>query len=334
MLERDVLAPVTPVRGEPDPREVLERGLSDLRGETVRIIEMSGEPMHTFSTHPIYRLRVTLDDGEELRVIFKRLRPQPDRDTRGEVMMYRQLLAGRRFGAPELYASLHDDEWELYWLFLEDVGEWKLEYCGADGWMAAFRVIADMHAEHYGREENLRALGCLGELVAAFYRGLAEGARRSLRERGEPHALAHFETLTARYLEPSAAYLLSRPRTLVHGDMWCRNVMVRGELDVRPIDWEWAAIGTPAWDVSKLLSGWGPQKPRFIAVYLDEFESRAGVPIDRSAFERELGHCEVMQKLWRLRWWTAGCDDPEFVEGLLDRVGSAWRSLAGEERDG
>ncbi|MGH3089711.1 MAG: phosphotransferase [Rubrobacteraceae bacterium] len=310
------------------PEEILERGLESHFGRPVRIVEAESEPLDSFSTQPISRLRVTLDDGKRLPVIFKRLEPKPEKHARGEVLTYRRLLSGRRFGAPELYASLRDEERNLYWLFLEDVGEWKLEWCETEVWPSAFRWMARMHAEYHGREKELRSLNCLDEHGSEFYRALAAAARRSLGEKGEPEARVRFDRLMERFLEFSVEYLAHQPRTLVHGDASCHNFIVRPGPEIRPIDWEWAATGPAAWDVMKLLSGWGRKKPKLLAAYLEEFERHA--PLDRKGFERALEHCRIMHTLWYLRWWTKPCKDPEFVNRLLDKMESTWLRLEGE----
>lgn len=315
---------------EPGLEGVLERGLGAHLGRPARIvgIESSGAD---FSTHPIRRLRVTLADGEQIPVIFKRLGPKPDEDTGRELLVYRRLLFGRRFDAPALYASLCDEERGRYWLFLEDVGEWKLEWCEAHVWPSAFRWMARMHAEYQGRERELRSLGCLDEHGPGFYRSLVQSARRSLRKYGERGALFRFDRLMERFFGSSIAYLARQPRTLVHGDASCQNFIVQSGPEIRPIDWEWAAMGPAAWDVMKLLSGWGKAKPRLLAAYLEEFELRGCAPLDRREFERTLDHCRNMHALWYLRWWIEPCKDPKFVDGMLDRMEGAWRRM---ENDG
>src|SRR3712207_1930929 len=113
--------------------EALARGLRNHFGRPVRIVELHSNFLaDTFSTHLIYRLHLTLDGGERLDVIFKVLRPQQDEDACREVLIYRRLLGGGRFDAPTVYASLCEEARGRYWLFLEDVGELRLEWCDVD----------------------------------------------------------------------------------------------------------------------------------------------------------------------------------------------------------
>jgi aminoglycoside/choline kinase family phosphotransferase len=331
----------TPVnREEPIPNaaeEVLARGLRGHFGRPVRIVELHTRFLtDTFRTHPIYRLRLTLDCGERLAVIFKRLQSQQDEDIRREVMVYRRLLAGGRFDAPIVYASLCDEAQGRYWLFCEDVGELQLAWCDVDDWPAAFRWVARMHAEYYGREEKLRALDYLGEHDLPFYRFLARGAREMLQWLDARRQLARFEGLMTRWFVLSLEHLAHQPRTLLHGDLGCHNLMVQHGPKIRPIDWGHAAIGVAGWDVAKLIAGWesdGPEKPHFIGAYLDEFALHAPVVLDQRAFERTLAHCQIMRTLQILYWWEGPYENLAFVDGVLEEMESACRYLDNEESD-
>jgi hypothetical protein len=160
-------------------KEILARGLQTRFGRPERIVKLHSTFLeNTFGTHPIYRLHLTLDDGQRLAIIFKWLQPQQDEDVRREVLVYPRLLTSGRFDAPTVYASLCDAARGRYWLFVEDVGESQLPRCEVDHWPAAFRWVARMHAEYYGREGELRALGYLGEHGPLFYRFLARGRGR------------------------------------------------------------------------------------------------------------------------------------------------------------
>src|SRR5262245_5762401 len=141
---------------------LLEEGLSTHLGRAVHIAALEGQPLEAQSTYPIDRLRVTLTSGEEIPVIFKRLSAAPgSKGGRREVLIYRRLLAGQRFGAPALYGYVHDHAQGRFWLFLEDLGEETLGGGDFHDWLAAVRLLAQMHATYHGREEGLRALDCL-----------------------------------------------------------------------------------------------------------------------------------------------------------------------------
>lgn len=319
-----MVTPLTLIDANSTPEVVLEQGLRRWYGRPVRIAALRWTAMDSFSTNPISRLEVTLDSGEHLPVIFKRCLHKPAKDIAQEVRLYQGVLADSGLDAPALYAAVCDDGTGRYWLFLEDVGDWRLEYCETDVWLTAFRWLAGLHAAFYDRDPALRSLGYLQEHDPDFYRSVARLARQTLARRGTPEALARFERLMRGGLERATAELGGVPRTLVHGDFSCHNIMVQPGGRIRTIDWEWAAIGVPAWDVVRLLDGWGEERRRFLAVYLDAVSHQTPTAFDHKAFERSLGHCRVMMKLWRIRWWAKACQEPGGVNRLLDGIESLW----------
>lgn len=307
-------------------RETLERGMSGHLGKEVRITSLEAKPVDTFSTNPITRLHATLDSGESMSIIFKQLIEKPNKNPAGEVLLYRSLLPDGRFGAPILYASLCDEA--RYWLFLEDVGEWRLEWCEPDDWKGAFRQMARMHAAYHGREDELRGFGFLPEHGPRFYRSLAEDARRSLEERAEKNALPRFDGIMGGF-GAVVSFMEGQPKTFVHGDLSCHNIMVGEGMEVRFVDWEWAAIGNAAWDLSKLLAGWKKEKPLFTDAYTEEFERCAGVPLDIGRFRLALECCEVFKVLWYMKWWTRQCEEPEQVRRLLGKMEKSMERVGG-----
>jgi aminoglycoside/choline kinase family phosphotransferase len=318
-------------REEPLPDEVKEalaQGLREHFGRAVRIVELRSKSLGAFiSTHPIWRLRLTLDSGEQLTVIFKRLQPRPDRDVRRRILIHQRLLADGRLDAPTVYASVCDEARGRYWVFLEDVGELQLNWCDVDVWPAAYRWLARMHATWYGREEELRALRCLGEHSPAFYRFFARNAWEVLQRYAGRSRLVRFERLMTRWFDVSVAYLEHQPRTLVHGDLYCTNLMVQPGPRIRPIDWDSASIGVAGWDMAQLIAGWGlEKKSHFIKIYLDEFALQdTAATLDRLVFERTLAHSEVMRVLQVLYWWEGPYEDLAFVDSLLDEMEIACR---------
>jgi thiamine kinase-like enzyme len=137
------------------------------------------------------------------------------------------------------------------------------------------------------------------------------------------------------------SHLVSQPRTLVHGDIFAQNLIIQAggqsRTDfksvprIRAIDWESAAIGLGAWDLAKLLDGWGSMKATFLAAYLAEFERHVARPLDREGFQRLFGHCEILNSLWHLRWSVETCQDAAVVEELLLDMETRWQRLVSGE---
>jgi Phosphotransferase enzyme family len=314
-------------RGRPTPRGVLEDGLRAFFGRPLRVVRMECEPLET-SSHTINRLRVTLGSGEQLPVIFKRLRPgrKPYGNER-EVLVYRQLLKGGFLGAPALYASAYDEARGRYWLFLEDVGSQTLRHAETAAWFAAARWLGELHAAFWGREGELRALGCLPEHGPDFYHRLAQTARRFLRLGGVPGAVARFDELMIGY-DRVVTRLAREPRALIHGDIFFGNLMLGPGPSVRVIDWESAAIGLPALDLVRFLDGWEERhRGKVIAEYLAGFARRSPAPPNREAFDRLLELCELLNLLCHLGWEVKACANRAFVEGGLADIEVFWERL-------
>src|SRR5204863_533286 len=138
-----------------------------------------------------------------------------------------------------------------YWLFLEDLGDGTLKHADNAGWRAAVRWLAAMHGTYLGREDELRALDCLGEHGRSYYVAIADQARENLRAAGAGPALERFDALMDRF-GPAISDLAAQPRTLVHGDIFPRNIALQPGGRIRPFDWESAAIGLPVWDLVRL----------------------------------------------------------------------------------
>lgn len=225
-----------------------------------------------------------------------------------------------------LYASVYDDVGGNYWLFLEDLGESTLHEGDRHAWLAAVRWLAQMHGRFWGRVAELRALDCLGEHGARYYWSLARTARRHLVRAGQASALRLFDRLMARY-EPVVEHLIRQPRTLVHGDVFPHNILLQPGPRIRPIDWEAAAVGLAAWDLARLLDGWGRDRRVFTAAYLSELSLHFPVPGDPGSFEKTLAHCEVLLALCHLAWEEEACRADSFVLGLLQEMEAAWQHL-------
>jgi hypothetical protein len=308
-------------------RKELEEGLHDWLGRAVRIVELAAHPLEMRSSYPIERFQVVLNSGEEIPVIFKRLQPAPERDGDGrEVLIYRQLLAGRRFGAPALYGSVHDEARRRYWLFLEDVGNCTLSKQPRDAWCAAVRWLAQLHGTYLGRESELRALQCLGEQQAGSYLWTVGAARRNLERTGNRATLLRFDRLTER-APALAEYLARQARTLIHGDILTDNIVIQPGPCVRPVDWEFASLGVPAWDLARLLDGWGSKRLEFLEIYFAECAHHAAVPLDRHAFGVSLRLCDVFVVLLNLAWSVEDCLQPGFVDDRLETLEALWQGI-------
>lgn len=306
--------------------QILSDGLSAYWHKPVRITCLESRPLDSASTHAMDRLSVSLASGGQLDIIFKRLCPMPEpKGGAREVLIYQRLLRGRRFGAPALYASVYDEEEGRYWLFLEDVGGRTLQRADVADWIAAVRWLARMHRAYYGRAAALRVLGCLNEHGPDYYVWMARRARANL-YRAAPKFIKRFDALMKRY-DATVLYLAAQPQMLVHGDIFPQNLAVQRRRRIRPLDWESAAIGLGAWDLARLLDGWGEDKPAHIRAYLNEFTRGLAVPFDRHAFHVTFMHCELVNVLLHFAWSVENLSTHSTVKGLIAQLELIWKRM-------
>jgi serine/threonine protein kinase len=331
--ESAIRNPQSAIADDPTFRAVLQEGLSAYFGAPQDVHVLRLEEMESLSTHPIYRLFVRLGSGDELKVVFKQLYPDGEGWRKGnkrEVLIYRDLLSGGRFGSPQLYASLYDEQQECYWLFLEDVGEWTLDEAGEEEWLAAIHWLADLHSAYWDDQGYLATLPYLAKHDRGYYQAIADTARRNLQFANLPDRLARFDRLISHFSE-IAEHLAGdgTNRTLVHGDIFPKNILVQPGSQVRVVDWESAGVGLAAWDLVRLLDGWDKDEERhdLVNLYLSEVGRHTSIAVDRSRFEMQLLCCEMLNVLWHLGWSVEDCEYPPFVNGLLDEMESLWARL-------
>lgn len=312
------------------PEMVLQEGLAAHFGHPVHVTRVDARELSQRSTHPIERWNVTLDSGAQMRLVLKRLdygRPESGTSpSSNEVRLYRSVLAGSRFGAPLLYASVIDELAGHYWLFLEDVGDATLRHASREAWIGASQRLGELHGAYSGRLDELRELDWLGEQGTATYAWIARTARHHLALAAAHQALARLDVVFE-HLDRLIESLLGEPRTLVHGDIFSHNFAVQPGPRIRLIDWEAAGAGVSAWDLACLLDGWGSERPILIEAYLETFARYARVPLDRSTLEHSLRLCKVMVLFRHLSWSAERCRDADFVDEVVQRLERAWAAL-------
>ena len=213
-------------RVEDDVRRALERRLGPLAG-------LARRPSPSASTAALEQLRVSLPDGSSRSLVLK----TRGRDTAREVAVYRDVLEDAALGTPGFVAGSVEDGW----LVLEDVpGRPLWASDGPADWCATARWLADAHARLAPRA---RALGPAPGAApdARLDRAVARDARAA--------ALAevHGRAVTA---------LRAAPRTVVHGELFPSNVLVREAASPCVVDWETAGAGPGLLDLAALVLGW------------------------------------------------------------------------------
>ena len=300
----------------------LARGLSERSGHPVEVRHLKRHAYTSGSSFAVERLEVALGDGRELEVFFKDLDPVNQREVARrlrtslreeglrELLVYQRLLSRHRLGTPELYASRWDPRGGRRWLFLEYAGVRRLNgYGGFGHWREAARWAARFHV--LARSLPQRSTAFLPRYDERHYLSCVEPAERALRRLdGDARALVRKALRAYRGLAPGLATL---PTSVIHGEYFGRNIVVRRRSDtgkIAVVDWESAAIGPSYLDLVSLTAGrWTlRQRQAMWDAYADEYERIAGVAIDRGRFREELGQLALYSAIRWLGWWTGGDD--------------------------
>ena len=300
---RAALGRVLAEQGVPAPREIRRR------------------PSERTTSFPLEELDLTLEDGAELRLAFKRLewdaladearlaKPRFLHDPRREPAVYAAVLDPAGLGTPRWYGSAVDPEAGRCWLFVEWVEGRELYEVGERAlWEAAARWLGAMHVR-LGEDLDRHVLG--GRLLdydENYYRRWLQRARDFARLGGRPEAHARsLDWLATRY-EPVVEGLLALPKTVIHGEFYASNVLVAGdpaEPRICPVDWEVAASAPGVVDLAALVSGGWSEEDRLAIVLA--YLSAAGP----DAFsDRQLGFARLHLAVQWLGWAEPGWIPP------------------------
>jgi hypothetical protein len=241
----------------------------------------------------VYRLRCTVN-GATRSFVGKRL--APDIARRNELVARRWLPAvGLGDSGPPLLAVAAEPDASSVWHLYEDLGDCGLEDESAESDRVgpAVAAIARIHTRFAGHAliPECRLWG--GDLGINFYTASVRdaitslGAVRARKRRLGSERLSICDRLLARLADltdecAKRAEALRRhggPETLLHGDLWPKNVMVHADgrgPRARLIDWDHAAVGPVSYDLSTFLYRFpGRDRSAILGLYEEEI-GRAG----------------------------------------------------------
>jgi len=297
---------------------------SEVRGGLERALSTAGlkigkqmrrRPSAYRTSFPLEELDLTLEDGSELRLIFKQLawaaldeearlaKPEFLHDPLREPAVYASVLAPHRLG-PRYYGAAIDPAAERYWLFVERVEGRELYQVGdLKLWQAAARWLGGMHASLAGGLERHAARPRLIEYDEAYFRRWIERALDLAAGRREPRMA--LERIAARY-DRVIEGLLDLPKTFVHGEFYASNVLVAGggrTPRICPVDWEMAAHGPGLVDLAALVSGgWGEEdRKAIVSAYR---RGAVGISFSREDLDLARLHLAVQWLGWAPPSWT------------------------------
>jgi aminoglycoside phosphotransferase (APT) family kinase protein len=243
--------------------------------------EIRRRPSEYRTSFPLEELDLTLEDGTELRLVFKELawgalerdarlaKPEFLHDPLRELAVYASVLAPRSLG-PRYYGSAIDPPAERCWLFVERVEGRELYQVGElELWQAAASWLGEMHSSLSGDLERHLERGRLIEYDEAYYRRWIARAREFAAGKSGPETGSKALDWIAKRYDAVVDGLLALPSTVIHGEFYASNVLIVGAAPaprVCPVDWELAACGPGLIDLAALVSGgWGEDEREGIA---------------------------------------------------------------------
>jgi aminoglycoside phosphotransferase (APT) family kinase protein len=164
----------------------------------------------------------------------------------------------------------------------------------------------------------------------AFYWRWLERARdfasRSRRAKGGVAARRVLDRI-ARGYAPVVARLAAMPRTVIHGEFYPCNILIRGtgpRARVCPVDWELAALGPGLIDLAALMTGWDDRAQRALtrayrAAARQDVERPRRIPADS---QRDLDCCRLHLAVRMLGWSETWTPPPQHARDWLAEAAS------------
>ena len=277
-------------------QQQLERLLSRHFGTRRRIHSLRRRLSRYASSYTIENLEVELERGKPLSLVFKNLsadsllstarlvRPEFLYRSEREIETYQSVLDPEEFGTAICYGASQEPEVKRYWLFLERVKGPLLWQVGRiEHWRQAARWLAQLHSHFRRRPESPELPSCLVQYDESHYRRWVERALGFVQGAKQPISNSlktKFKRLCHNY-EHVVEHLLGSPQTLIHGEFYPSNVILRAQgigKRVCPIDWEVAGVGPGVIDLAALSSGdWSvEQKHKLVEAYYDALSPEHG----------------------------------------------------------
>jgi Ser/Thr protein kinase RdoA (MazF antagonist) len=280
--------------------------------------EIRRRPSEYRTSFPLEELDVTLQDGTELRLVFKDLgwggldeearfaKPEFLHDPLREPAVYESVLAAASTGPPRFYGLVIDPCAGRYWLFVERVEGRELYQVGDVAlWQAAAGWVGEMHLRLGGELERYAEEGRLIDYDEAYYRRWMQRAREFAAAPGQARSRAESLDRIAAGYDAVVEGLLDLPKTVIHGEFYASNVLIAGDgaaPRVCPVDWELAASGPGFVDLAALVSGGWSEEDREAIV--SAYRSAVGDAFSPEQLDLCRLHLAVQWLGWAPPSWT------------------------------
>jgi aminoglycoside phosphotransferase (APT) family kinase protein len=301
---------------------VLEACLREVLG--VRSLQVTG---HERLKAGVHRLRVGVGDAERALIV----KSSPAEVARRNWLAARRWLpaVGLEDVGPSMLAVAAERSGEWAWQIQDDLGGRPVCRRGPD--RAEIEALMDAVARvHTALSEHRLLAECRlagGDRGIEFYAANVRDAQRVLRavdgrRHGGAAALLRDGLLDKMQdleeQQPARAQALSAAggaETLLHGDLWTTNALVlrrENRLRVRLVDWDEAAVGPIAFDLSTLLLRFAPPDRRWILdAYRDAADRLAGWALPPDDVLNPVLETAAMARVVSLLVWSvaAALDD-------------------------
>jgi hypothetical protein len=315
----------------------LENRLADHFSQRRAIVKLARRPCPYSSSFALDEIDVAFDDGSKLQLVMKDLSPQsmavsarrarPDflYEPRREIQAYRRILPHAPPGTATWYGDVVNPGAQRYRLFLERVEGLELRFVGDFPiWERTARWIARFHRSFSPADvtrlgESSRAL----IYDEAFYWRWLERAREFAAGR---RAMRRRVEWIARGYASVVKRLAGLPRTLIHGEFYPCNILIRQTGDrvrVCPVDWEMAALGPALMDLACLTTGWARRWERaLVRAYRAESSDARSDPKAAAAriphdFWGDFYCCRLHLAVRMLGWSDAWTPPPQHARDWL-----------------
>lgn len=236
-----------------------------------------------------------------------------------EASVYQRVLEPLAMGTPKCHGVYEDPQTGWTWLVLQYIDhamrcfDEPESIVDAAAWIGRFHAACESVAVQ-------RAQPWLKSYDAAYLSSWLERALEFSQKL--PYAAGWLATAAPK-LRDAFAEFVEHPATIIHGEYYVKNILVRGAA-VHPVDWESAALSRGEIDLACLTDNWDEQTKRACRAAYCEARWSGDTPSD---FDRALDLARIYVSLrWlgdRPYWTTCATNEWRFAEvkAMAERCG-------------
>jgi hypothetical protein len=277
-----------------------------------------------------------MPDGSVRKLLMKRgsTHGAPSREHRGgvpyEAQVYQRVLAPLAMSVPAFHGATSTPSETVLWMDYEEDAQ-PLHKFGNASLRDAAVWIGEFHRRNEARSAELVSL--LRRYNLAYY---LRWARRTM-ILAAPLGLTWLPQVCAAY-EKMAKEFSNAALTIIHGEFYPKNILVRADRSVVPVDWESAAVAMGEIDVASLVEGWSEEDSLSCQRAYQQARWPGGAP------DGFTGRLQFATLYWLFRWlgdasqWRERENPQERIRQLKDfaenmKLTSASRSTMPPERE-